>query len=64
MIISLYYYLRVIRAMFMDKNETPVEKLKISASVKLGLIICGAGIVLVGLLSWLFDYIQSLSMNQ
>lgn len=64
MIISLYYYLRVIRAVFMDKNENPVEKLKISTSVKLGLIICGAGIVLVGLLSWLFDYIQSLSMNQ
>ncbi|MBK8784906.1 MAG: hypothetical protein IPN43_00020 [Chitinophagaceae bacterium] len=27
MIISLYYYLRVIRAVFMDKNETPVENL-------------------------------------
>lgn len=64
MIISLFYYLRVIRAVFMDKNETPVEKLKISAPVKLGLLICGAGIVLVGLLSWLFDHIQSLAMHQ
>jgi NADH-quinone oxidoreductase subunit N len=61
MIISLYYYLRVIRSVFMDKNEHPVEKIKIDASAKLGLMICGAGIVLVGLLSWIYDYIQSLS---
>lgn len=61
MIISLYYYLRVIRAMFMDKNENPLEKIKGSRSVSLGLIICAAGIVLTGLLSWVYDYIQSLS---
>lgn len=57
MVISLYYYLRVIRAIFMDKNENPIEKIKLSMSVKLGMIICGAGIVLVGLLSWIYDYI-------
>ena len=60
MIISLYYYLRVIRAMFMDKNEIPVEKIKISPAVKLALIICGGGIVLTGVLSWIFDYIKTL----
>ena len=62
MIISLYYYLRVIRAAFMDKNENPISAIKLSPSVKLGLIICGAGIVLVGLLSWMYDYIHSLSL--
>ena len=61
MIVSLYYYLRVIRAMFMEKNEEPIEKVKVHPSVSLGLIICAAGIVLVGLLSWVYDYIQSLS---
>jgi len=60
MIISLYYYLRVIRAVFMDKNDNPVEKIKLNLPVKLGLLICGAGIVLVGLLSWLYEHIQSL----
>lgn len=60
MIISLYYYLRVIRSVFMDKNEQPLEKIIIEPSVKLGLIICGTGIILVGLLSWIYDYIQSL----
>lgn len=61
MIISLYYYLRVIRAAFMDKNENPIEKIKLSSSVRLAMIICAAGIVLVGLLSWIYDYINSLS---
>ncbi|MFZ1259757.1 MAG: proton-conducting transporter membrane subunit, partial [Chitinophagaceae bacterium] len=61
MIISLYYYLRVVRAMFMDKNEQPVEKININPTVKLAMIICTAGIVLIGLLSWIYDYIQSLS---
>ena len=60
MIISLYYYLRVIRSVFMEKNEYPIESIKIEPSAKLGLIICGAGIILVGLLSWIYDYIQSL----
>ncbi len=60
MIVSLYYYLRVVRAMFMDKNEQPIENIQINASVKFGLLVCGAGIVLVGLLSWIYDHIQSL----
>ena len=60
MIVSLYYYLRVIRAVFMDKNEEPVEKLVVNPSARLGLLICGAGILLTGILSWVYDYIQSL----
>ena len=61
LIVSLYYYLRVIRAVFMDKNEQPIEKIILNPSTKLGMIICGAGIVLVGLLSWIFDYITALT---
>ncbi|HEY8690515.1 MAG TPA: proton-conducting transporter membrane subunit, partial [Chitinophagaceae bacterium] len=60
MIVSLFYYLRVVRAVFMEKNEQPIEKIKIDLSAKLGLIICAAGIVMIGLLSWVYDYIQNL----
>jgi NADH-quinone oxidoreductase subunit N len=59
MVISLYYYLKVVRAIFMDKNEQPINKLNISPSIKLGLVICGAAIVLLGLLSWVYEYIVS-----
>ena len=61
LVVSLYYYLKIVRAIFMDKNEQPVKKLALSFSVKLGLIICAAGIVLTGLFSWIYDYISSLS---
>lgn len=61
LIVSLYYYLRVIRAIFMDKNEQPIERIKGSRSVNFGLSICAAGIVLVGLVSWIYEYISKLS---
>jgi len=61
MIISLYYYLRVIRSVFMDKNNAPVNRIKNNPAVSFALIICAAGIVLVGLLSWVYEYIQSLN---
>lgn len=61
MVISLYYYLKIVRAMFMDKNETPIETLKGSMSSNLALIICAAGIIAVGLMSNIYDYINSIS---
>ncbi len=61
MIISLYYYLRVIRAVFMSPGEDAVEKIELPGAVKLGLIICAAGIILLGFLSWVYDYIGKVS---
>ena len=60
MMVSLYYYLKVVRAIFMDKNENPVEKININTSARFALLLCGAGIVLIGLLSWVYDYITGL----
>jgi hypothetical protein len=45
----------------MEKNDQPLQKIKTEPSAKLGLMICAAGIILVGLLSWIYDYIHSLS---
>lgn len=60
MIISLYYYLIVVRAVFMDKNDSPVEKIRLHPSVRLGLLVCATGIVLAGMMSWVYDYIAAL----
>jgi len=60
LVISLYYYLRIVRAIFMDKNETPVETITVPMPVKIGLIICAAGIVATGFISMIYEYIQSL----
>lgn len=62
LVISLYYYLRVIRAVFMEKNEAPIEKIILNTTTRFGLIICGAGIVVTGLLSWIYDYISQLTI--
>jgi NADH-quinone oxidoreductase subunit N len=62
MIVSLYYYLRVVKAMFVDSNDAPIEKLNASFSAKLGLIICMVGVVLVGFVSCIYDYINSLTI--
>jgi NADH-quinone oxidoreductase subunit N len=60
MVVSLYYYLRIIKAMFMDANENPIENIIISRSPKLALAICVAGIVITGLAGGAYDYIYSL----
>ncbi|MEP7251193.1 MAG: NADH-quinone oxidoreductase subunit N [Ginsengibacter sp.] len=62
MVISLYYYLRIIRAVFMDKNEQPIPKIAINAPEKLALLICAAGIILIGFVGWIYDYILSLTL--
>ena len=61
MIVSLFYYLKIVRVVFMDKNDQPIQKINMQASTKFALIICVAGIVLVGLLSWVYEYIVAVS---
>ena len=61
MVISFYYYLRVVKAIFMDTHEKPIEKINIPTSPKLALYICVIGIIVTGLFSWIYDYIYSLT---
>lgn len=61
MVISLYYYLVVIKAIFMDPNERPIGKLPIPLLPNIALWVCAAGVVVVGLVGGIYDYIYSLS---
>lgn len=63
MIISFYYYLRIVKAIFMDANEHPIERLTIPAYPKLAMFICVAGIIVTGLAGYIYDYIHSLSFG-
>lgn len=60
MVISLYYYLRVVKAIFVDKNETPIERLCASKPLKIALAICMIGVVATGFASGLLEYISCL----
>jgi NADH-quinone oxidoreductase subunit N len=62
-IISLYYYLLVVRAMFINKGETPVEKFRSDFSTRLALGICVAGIVITGFAGIIFEVIKNMSFG-
>jgi NADH-quinone oxidoreductase subunit N len=63
MVISFYYYLRVVKAIFMDQNETPIEKLSVPAVSKIAMYVCVLGIVVTGIASIVYDYIHSISFG-
>jgi NADH-quinone oxidoreductase subunit N len=63
MIISLYYYLKVVKAIFMDANEQPIQNLSINTLSKLAMIICMAGIISIGFIPPIYNYIYSLSFG-
>lgn len=60
--ISLYYYLRVVKAMFIDKSDHPIEKFSSDIYSKIGLIICVTGIFVIGFASLIYEYIHRLSI--
>ena len=59
--ISLYYYLLVIRAMFVRRGEDPIPFFTSKIYMRLGLLITVLGILALGLYSPLYDYIYELS---
>ncbi|MCG9970304.1 NADH-quinone oxidoreductase subunit N [Christiangramia crocea] len=59
--ISLYYYLLVIRAMFIRKGEDPIPFFRNKVYMRIGLLITVIGILALGLYSPLYDYIFQLS---
>ncbi len=61
--ISLYYYLLVVRAMFLRKSDTPIPFFKNKIYMRIGLIITVIGILILGLYSPLYDHIYELSGN-
>jgi NADH-quinone oxidoreductase subunit N len=63
MVISFYYYLRVVKAIFMDANEQPIAAMEIPIMSKLALYVCVAGILVVGSASWFYNHIFELVTN-
>jgi len=56
-IISLYYYLMPVKAMFINKNEEPIAFFKSDIASKVAILMCMAGMVVVGLSSTFFESI-------
>ena len=62
-IISLYYYLLVVKAMFINKSDTPIEKFRSDFPTRFALGICVAGIVITGFFSIIFEAIKNISFG-
>ena len=63
MVISLYYYLRIIRAMFVDEAGELLPKISLEKSELAALVVCVIGILVIGFASRTFDVIFNLSAN-
>jgi NADH-quinone oxidoreductase subunit N len=61
--ISLYYYLLVVKAMFINKNEQPLAYFKSDTPTKIGLVLSGLGIFFLGFWSQVYELISHLSFG-
>ncbi len=59
--ISLYYYLLVVRAMFLRKSENSIPYFESKLMMKLGLVATVLGIIIIGMYSPLYEYIFEIS---
>ena len=56
-VISLYYYLLIVKAMYINKSETPLPAFKSDCNTRLALAICTLGVALFGVCSYVYDWI-------
>ena len=62
-IISLYYYLLIVKAMFIVKSDVAIPTFKNDLITKIGLAICVAGMLIMGFVGYILEYINSLSFG-
>ena len=56
-VISLYYYLLIVKAMYINKSEPPLPAFKSDCNTRLALAICTLGVALFGVCSYVYDWI-------
>lgn len=61
--VSLYYYLLVVKAMFINKNENPIPAFKSDAMTRTGLVLSAVGIFILGFWSQVYEWINNLSIG-
>jgi NADH-quinone oxidoreductase subunit N len=58
-VVSLYYYLLIVKAMYIKNNDNPLPTFRSATSTKLALAICTAGVILFGVCSGVYDWISA-----
>jgi NADH-quinone oxidoreductase subunit N len=62
-IISLYYYLLVIKAMLLNNSDRPIEKFRSDNYTRLGLLLCVAGMAIIGFASGIYEMVFNLGFG-
>ena len=57
-IISLYYYLLVVKAMFLRQDDCVIPTIKSHWTERTGMILCVLGVIFIGLISGIYAYIN------
>ena len=58
-VVSLYYYLLIVKAMYITKTDTPLPTFQSDCSTRTALAICTAGIALFGIASCIYEWIAA-----
>ena len=56
---SLYYYLKIVKCMYINKTETPLPTFKSDCNTRLALALCTLGIALFGVCSCVYNWISA-----
>ena len=62
-VVSLYYYLLIVKAMYIMPTESPLPTFKSDFITKLALALCTIGIVLFGVCSCIYDWLTSVTIS-
>ena len=58
-VVSLYYYLLIVKAMYINKTDNPLPTFKSDCNTRITLAICTAGILLFGIASCIYEAIHA-----
>ena len=58
-VVSLYYYLLIVKAMYIKPNDNPLPTFQSDCSSKVAIALCTVGIVLFGICSCLYEWIAA-----
>ena len=60
-VISLYYYLLIVKAMYINPSENPIATFKSDCYSRTAIAICVAGVLLLGILGCVYSYLDTFS---
>ena len=58
-VVSLYYYLLIVKAMYITKTDSPLPTFQSDANTKIALAVCTAGVALFGIVSCIYEWIAA-----